>query len=48
MHTSTNQIDKAKKLMGQLGTRAAAGYLRNRGWSIEATLWILLGVSARD
>lgn len=37
------QIIKAKKLVNQLGVRAAAGYLRNRGWSLEASLWIICG-----
>lgn len=37
------QITKAKKLVKQLGVRAAAGYLRNRGWSLEASLWIICG-----
>ena len=37
------QIIKAKSLIKQLGVRAAAGYLRNRGWSLEASLWIICG-----
>lgn len=37
------QIIKAKSLVKQLGVRAAAGYLRNRGWSCEAALFILCG-----
>ena len=37
------EIGKARKLVDQLGMRSAAGYLRNRGWSCEAALWILLG-----
>lgn len=37
------QINKARKLSKQLGFRAAAGYLRNRGWSCEAALFILCG-----
>lgn len=40
------QIIKAQKLIKQLGVRAAAGYLRNRGWSVEAALWIICGKSA--
>lgn len=40
------QIIKANKLINQLGVRAAAGYLRNRGWSVEAALWIICGKSA--
>lgn len=38
-----SQIIKARKLSTQLGFRAAAGYLRNRGWSCEAALFILCG-----
>lgn len=37
------QIKKAKSLKNQLGLRSAAGYLRNRGWSVEAAVFILLG-----
>lgn len=38
-------IIKAKKLMNQLGVRSAAGYLRNRGYDLKDTMWILLGVN---
>lgn len=37
------EIAKAKKLKNQLGYRSAAGYLRNRGYSLEAALKILCG-----
>ena len=37
------EIRKARQLVSQLGTRCAAGYLRNRGWSLDAALYILLG-----
>ena len=37
------EITKAKKLKNQLGYRSAAGYLRNRGYSLEASLKILCG-----
>lgn len=37
------QIKKARSLKGQLGIKSAAGYLRNRGWSVEAAVFILLG-----
>lgn len=40
---SVSHITIAKRLSGQLGYRSAAGYLRNRGWSLEAALWILIG-----
>lgn len=36
------EIGKARALAHQLGYKSAAGYLRNRGWSCEAALWILL------
>lgn len=41
-------ISKARKLQSQLGTRCAAGYLRNRGWTLEAAIWILLRKETRD
>lgn len=45
-HTQGNEhIVKAKKLMNQLGVRSAAGYLRNRGYNLKDTMWILLGVN---
>ena len=47
MTTIVNEIAKAKKLVKQLGMRAAAGYLRNRGYSIEAALRILLKTNVR-
>lgn len=37
------QIKKAKSLKNQLGIKSATGYLRNRGWSVEAAVFILLG-----
>lgn len=47
MNTIVIEIAKAKKLVKQLGMRAAAGYLRNRGYSIEASLRILLKTEIR-
>lgn len=35
---------KALQLQRTLGTRVAAGYLRNRGVSLEAARFILLGI----
>lgn len=35
-------ILRAQRMARNLGYRAAAGYLRNRGVSLEAALWILL------
>jgi hypothetical protein len=40
-------ITKALLYQRNLGTRSAAGYLRNRGFSIEAALFILLGAAVR-
>lgn len=37
------EIEKAKFLARTLGVRAAAGYMRKRGWSLEAALFTLLG-----
>ena len=37
------QIIKAKFLARTLGAKVAAGYLRNRNWSVEAAVWIILG-----
>lgn len=37
------QIKKARSLKNNLGIKSAAGYLRNRGWSVEAAVFILLG-----
>jgi hypothetical protein len=34
--------DTARHIRRTLGTRCAAGYLRNRGVSLEAALFILL------
>lgn len=45
-HSASNEhIIKAKKLANQLGVRSAAGYLRNRGYDLKDTMWILLGVN---
>lgn len=32
---------RAKMIQKSLGTRRAAGYLRNRSWTLEAALMIL-------
>jgi hypothetical protein len=42
------QIAKARWLALKLGYRCAAGYLRNRGWSLEAAIWILFRKESRD
>lgn len=35
------QIKKARAIQESLGTRYAAGYLRERGWSLEGAVAIL-------
>lgn len=42
--SSRSTIEHARAVQKQLGTRSAAGMLRNRGWSVEAALFVLLGV----
>ena len=37
-----HEYQKAKEIGKTLGIRRAAGYLRNRGWSLEGALWVLL------
>ena len=36
-----DQIERAEYIRRSLGVRSAAGYLRDRGWSIDAALWLL-------
>ncbi len=38
------EIERARIILRSLGAKAAAFYLKKRGWSIEATLFNLLGV----
>ena len=40
------QIDRARKIKRSLGIAVAARYLKKRGWSLEATHYILLGYGA--
>lgn len=40
-------LDRAKRIARTLGIRSAAGFMRNRGWSIESALYVLLGVAHR-
>jgi hypothetical protein len=37
-------IEQARAVSRNLGIRAGAGMLRNKGYSVEAALFILLGV----
>lgn len=39
-----NQILDARLILDLFGARPAAEYLRKLGWSIEAALYILLGI----
>lgn len=38
----SKQISQALRIKKQYGTKAAAKYLKNKGFSIEATLYLLL------
>jgi hypothetical protein len=40
------QIERARKIKRSLGIAVAARYLKKRGWSLEATHYILLGYGA--
>lgn len=44
MSTKAKELRKAKNINKSLGLRVAAVYLRNRGYSVECALFILLGV----
>jgi hypothetical protein len=41
------ELVKAKQLANNLGTRCAAGYMRNRNWTIDAALWTLCKTTVR-
>lgn len=41
---SQSTIEHARAISKQLGMRSAAGFLRNNGFSVEASLFVLLGV----
>lgn len=41
------QIKRARSIARSLGYKVAARYLKRRGWSLEATLWILCRTSIR-
>lgn len=36
------EMRRATNIKQTLGLKAAIGYLKRRGWSAEATVWILL------
>lgn len=42
------QLSRALSIKRSLGTAVAARYLRDRNWSLQATLWLLLGVAERS
>jgi hypothetical protein len=39
-----DQVTIAKRVARTLGYRVAAKYLRNQGWSLDAAIYILLGI----
>ena len=39
--TALDQMKRAEIICRSLGVRSAAGYLRNRGYSLDAALWLL-------
>ncbi len=45
--SSEDQLDRARYILRSLGVRAAAHYMRARGWSIEAALFWLVGAELR-
>lgn len=40
---SQSTIEQARAIAKNLGIRCASGFLRNKGYSVEMTLFILLG-----
>lgn len=42
-HTRRTHIEQARHIAATLGVYTAAKYLANRGWSLEAASYILLG-----
>lgn len=41
------ELKKALQIKRNLGVRSAAGYMRNRNWTLEAALWHLCKAQAR-
>lgn len=39
--TMMEQLERALYIRASLGVRSAAGYMKARGWSLEAALWWL-------
>jgi len=44
LKNNVSQPERARIIKRTLGVKVAAKYLKNRGWSIESALFILLGV----
>jgi hypothetical protein len=40
-NANRSQPEQARFIASTLGYKIAAKYLKNRGWSIEAAMWIL-------
>lgn len=43
-----HQLDRAAHIKKTLGVKVAARYMAKRNWSLEASLWWLLGKESRD
>lgn len=48
MSNKQTMLDRALFLKRTLGTRCAAGFMRNNGMSLDAALWHLLGTTRRS
>ena len=46
-HRNRLELDIARRIARTLGIRPAAGFMRNRQWSLESALYVLLGIAAR-
>ena len=44
LKNNVSQCERARIIKRTLGTTVAAKYLKNRGWSVESALFIILGV----
>ena len=43
-HHGRTEQEQARFIKRTIGTKQAAVYLKNRGWTIEGTLFVLLGI----
>ncbi len=48
LHKSSPQLRIARWILDQCGVKAAAVYMRDCGWSLEAALFNLLRIARRD